>query len=269
MLLLHGFGDTPQTLRYLAADLFAHGYDVRVPLLPGHGRTLASFDATPHSEWLAFAKAELMAMRARYPWVGLCGLSMGGALATLLAAEVHDLPVLVLISPYLGMPLHIRAAVAFAPLWSEYVGAITAMSPRSIHDPEEREKNLAYGAVTGRALRELSRLVKLAQRALPEISAPTLLIQSREDNRISTGVAERAFARLGAMEKRLVFTSGAGHIITVDYGKERVFEEVRAWLEHAWTKRAWLGGGPGTVPPEPDVTNGLTPSGQQFEKPTL
>ena len=95
---MHGFGDTPQTLQYLADDLFAHGYDVRAPLLPGHGRTLSVFDATSHMEWIAAAKAELMAMRARYGWVGVCGLSMGGALATIIAAEVRDIPSLVHVS---------------------------------------------------------------------------------------------------------------------------------------------------------------------------
>ena len=43
VLLLHGFGDTPQTLHYVADALFAAGYTVRAPLLPGHGRTLAEF----------------------------------------------------------------------------------------------------------------------------------------------------------------------------------------------------------------------------------
>ena len=35
---------------------------------------------------------------------------------------------------------------------------------------------------------------------------------------------------LGAQEKKLIWTEGAGHIITVDYGREHVFTEVEAWL---------------------------------------
>ena len=87
VLLVHGFGDTPQTLRYLADNLHAHGYDVRVPLLPGHGRSVSSFDSTPHTAWLDAVRAELLAMRARVPWVALGGLSMGGALSAIVAAE--------------------------------------------------------------------------------------------------------------------------------------------------------------------------------------
>jgi len=247
VLLLHGFGDTPQTLRYLAEDLASHGYDVRVPLLPGHGRTVEAFDRALHTEWIAAARSEFAEMRATYPWVALGGLSMGGALAVIVAAENPDLPALILLAPYLGMPWYMRMAATFAWLWSDRVGPIASTSDRSVHDPVERAKNLSYSAVTGRAMHELASIAKIARRALPHVTAPTLLMQSREDNRVASSVAERAFVALGATEKRLVFTHGAGHILTVDYGRERVFQEVRAWL----------GGGPGTAPPEPDVTDGV------------
>jgi carboxylesterase len=247
VLLLHGFGDTPQTLHYLAEDLAAHGYDVRVPLLPGHGRSVEVFDRTLHTEWIAAARAEFMGMRASHPWVALGGLSMGGALAVIVAAEVKDLPALVLLAPYLGMPCHMRMVAACAGLWSDLIGPISSTSNRSVHDPTERDKNLSYSAVTGRALHELASVEKIARSALPHVTARTLLMQSREDNRVRPLVAERAFAALGAAEKRLVFTKGAGHILTVDYGRERVFQEVRAWL----------GGGPGTDPPKPDVPDGI------------
>jgi carboxylesterase len=155
---------------------------------------------------------------------------MGGALAVLLGAENRDIPALVLIAPYLGMPRQIRLAAATHWLWGRLAGEINARSPRSIHDPIEREKNLAYGAVTGRALFELSKVVERAREALGGVTAPTLIIQSREDPRISPSVAEFALKKLGTKTKQLVWTEGAGHIITVDYGRERVFSEVESWL---------------------------------------
>ena len=244
ILLVHGFGDTPQTLRALASDLYASGYDVRVPLLPGHGRSVAMFDAATHEEWIGAVRAELAALRAKYSWVGLGGLSMGGALAAIAAADIPDIPALVLMAPYLGMPLYIRAAAACHSWWSPFMAPLAASSPDSIHDPVERVKNLAYGSVTGHALHELAAVVRLARLALPRIQAPTLIIQSRHDNRISERVAKRSFAALGSTRKELVLTDIGGHILTVDYGKERVFETIRAWLE----------GGPGTIPPTPDAS---------------
>jgi carboxylesterase len=155
---------------------------------------------------------------------------MGGALAVILASDQHEIPALVLIAPYLGMPRFLRVAAATHWLWGKVLGERSARNPRSIHDPIEREKNLAYGAVTGRELYELSRIVRAARKSMSDVRAPTLIIQSREDPRLSPAVAELALSTLGSEQKKLVWTEGAGHIITVDYGRERVFSEVERWL---------------------------------------
>jgi carboxylesterase len=230
VLLLHGFGDTPQTLSLLARRLHKAGYSVLVPLLPGHGRSMRDFKQSRADEWIEAARNALLTMREKSHAVSVVGLSMGGALAVLLAAESLDIPALILIAPYLGMPPVLRLAAATHWIWGGVAGEINGRSPRSIRDPIEREKNLAYGAVTARALFELSRVMTRARKALPRVTAPTLIVQSREDPRVAPEVAEFAVKEIGATEKRLVFTEGAGHIITVDYGRERVFSEVEKWL---------------------------------------
>ena len=231
VLLLHGFGDTPQTLALLARRLSKSGYSVLVPLLPGHGRSPESFAKSRASEWIAAVNDAYAGMHARHDAVSVVGLSMGGALAVLLAGEQSEIPALVLIAPYLGMPRFLRVAAATHWLWGKLMGEMSARNPRSIHDPIEREKNLAYGAVTGRELHELSQIVRGARKSLGGVRAPTLIIQSREDPRLSPAVAEFALRTLGSEQKKLVWTEGAGHIITVDYGRERIFSEVERWLD--------------------------------------
>jgi carboxylesterase len=230
VLLLHGFGDTPQTLALLARKLHKSGYSLYAPLLPGHGRNMDAFGKSRATDWIAASKSALAEMRRRHNSVFVVGLSMGGALAVLLAAELDDIPALVLIAPYLGMPRSLRLAASTHWAWERFVKEVNSRDPRSIRDPIEREKNLAYGAVTGRTLFELSKVVRLARRSLPRVKAPTLIIQSREDPRCPPEIAEFALQALGAREKKLIWTEGAGHIITVDYGRERVFTEVEQWL---------------------------------------
>jgi carboxylesterase len=230
VLLLHGFGDTPQTLSLLARRLHKSGYSVYSPLLPGHGRNTTAFEKTRARDWIAAAKEAYGQMRLRHDTVCVVGLSMGGALAVLIAAEIERMPALVLIAPYLGMPWMLRAAAATHLVWGRFAGEISARSPRSIHDPIEREKNLAYGVITGRGLFELSKIVRMARKSLAKVKAPTLIIQSREDPRVAPGVATLALGALGASEKKLVWVEGAGHIITVDYGRELVFSGVEKWL---------------------------------------
>jgi carboxylesterase len=230
VLLLHGFGDTPQTLALLARRLHKSGYSLYAPLLPGHGRDMESFGRTGASDWVDAAKGAFIQMQSRHEKVSVVGLSMGAALAVLVASEQADVPALVLVAPYLGMPRILRLAAATHSLWGRFAGEINSRDVRSVRDPMEREKNLAYGKVTGRALFELWQVVRRARHALSRVTAPTLIIQSREDPRCRPETAEFALRALGAAEKKLVWTVGGGHIITVDYGREFVFNQVENWL---------------------------------------
>ena len=234
VLLLHGGGDTPQTLRYLAEYLHARGYNVRAPLLPGHGRTLREFSTVRSADLSEAARAAYRDLELEHRWVGIVGLSMGGALAVQLAAENTQLPALVLLAPYLAMPSHIALAARLAPAWGAIVPYVRAVDPsarHSIQDQAEAKRSLAYGVFTPAALRTLLATVTRGAAALPNVQAPTLMIQSREDNRIPPEAAQRAFDRIGGTEKELVWITGAGHVITVDRGRERVFELLADWLE--------------------------------------
>lgn len=230
ILLLHGFGDTPQTLQLLARSINSAGVDVVAPLLPGHGRTVEAFTKTGRSEWIGAARDELARLRATHESVSVGGLSMGGAIAAILAAETQGLTSLVMMAPYLNMPRRLKVLSASHWLWGRVVGTRRSRNPGSILDETERAKNLGYGIFSGRLIYELWRLATMARRGLPKIVVPTLLIQSRTDSRVAPAIAEHAFAAIGSKEKRLVWIEGAGHIITVDYGREKVFDEVKSWL---------------------------------------
>src|SRR3954467_1800747 len=116
ILLLHGGGDTPQTLRYLAEYLYARGYNVRVPLLPGHGRSLRDFSSVGVDDWMETARSAYRELTERHRWVAIGGLSMGGALAARLAAEQSP-PALALMAPYFAMPRYVTVAARLSYLW--------------------------------------------------------------------------------------------------------------------------------------------------------
>ena len=245
VLILHGFGDTPQTLHYLADHLHGLGFTVHAPLLPGHGRTLAEFGDTSADAWLAAADAELVALRRRFEFVGLVGLSMGGALSVILAARhggrsidaaggprlaARGPDALILLAPYLSMRARAERVATLHWLISPFATYLPSREEASIRDPRERAHSRGFGTVTPGLVRELRRVVRWAQHALPDVRQPTLVIQSREDNRIEEAAAARSFDRLGAVEKRFVWTEGSGHVITVDTGRERVLELTGEWL---------------------------------------
>lgn len=233
-LLMHGFGDTPQTVQLLARYLHAtHGWTVRAPLLPGHGRTLADFDASGASDWRSAMHREYTVLKSEYATVVLVGLSMGGALATLEAAQDTTLPALVLLAPYLTPP---ASAQRLAPL----AGVINLLMPYvaggdrelSIFDPDARALALGYGAAPPKRIRDLVSVAHDARFAAADVRAPTLLVHSRSDYRIPVPLAEshpELFSNAFAREQKWV--TGCGHVITVDRCREQVWAATAEWLE--------------------------------------
>src|SRR5256714_9198420 len=214
VLLLHGFGDTPQTLSLFARHLVKRGFAVYAPLLPGHGRTMKEFMRSRADDWVRAAMNALTDMRRRYATVSVSGLSMGGALAVIIAADRTDIKSLVLFAPYLGMPRWLRGAALTFWAWGRMVGPVRAESPLSIHDPIEREKNLAYGEVTGRMIFELARVVRRADDALPEVSAAALINHSTEEPRGAPAVAEKHLKKHASPDKKTMLTSWPRHAIS-------------------------------------------------------
>lgn len=232
VLLIHGFGDSPDTLRFLAADLHARGLSVYAPLLPGHGRTLEAFRASARGAWLSAARDAYTNVAARFERVGVVGLSMGGALAVLVTTDQAQVAALALLAPYIEPPRRVRWFARAAPVAGmvmPYVGRGVG-NPRSIRDPEEQARSLGYGTMTPRHVADLDALATEARGVLARVRAPTLYVQSREDNRLTIKAAEETFEAIGAPVKRLEWVTGSGHVITVDYARDRVDELVASWM---------------------------------------
>lgn len=229
VLVLHGFGDTPQSLRHLVAHLHTAGCTVHAPLLPGHGRTPQDFDAVTADELMGAARSALAALREQSSEVALVGVSMGGAIATILAAEQPP-SALVLIAPYLEMGPAAEWSTRMHWAWGWMGPFVRSGGDLSISDPEERVRSLSYGIVTSRVLRMLQTVARRGSAMLPRVMVPTLMIQSRDDNRIAAHAAERAFGRIGATDKRLVWAEGGRHVLTVDFGYEHVQQLATDWI---------------------------------------
>ncbi len=230
VLLVHGAGDTPQTLRALGDYLHGLGFAVSAPLLPGHGRNVRDFRHVTPDAWHAVVNDAYDALAAGRPWTGIVGLSMGAALAAATAADRPAASALVLLAPYVELPRWLRVAATMSRMAGMVSPYFSAADDRSIRDPEADARSLAYGVFTPAALRGLRRTADRGRAALSRVRTPTLIVQSRQDNRVRPAVAARALERLGAADKRLEWVSDGGHVITVDYGKERVFALAADWL---------------------------------------
>ncbi len=237
VLLFHGFGDTPQTFEYLARRLAADGFGIHVPLLPGHGRSREEFKDSRAAEWTSAARAYVASERLRYDQLAVGGLSMGAALAVI-AADGAAVSSLLLFAPYLGMPFPLCLAARGHRLIQTFVRTAESKHPGSIQDPAEARKNLAHSFVTPRLLRELSIVVGCAKDSLARVKSPVLVVQSREDPRVSGRLTRRRFNKLDVSDKKLLWTSSGGHVVTADSCREEVAAETLRWLRVRMKKPA-------------------------------
>ena len=134
------------------------------------------------------------------------------------------------VAPYVSIPRRARMVARFHPLWELVTPYFRSGGERSIHDPVERVAARGYGVLTPRLLFELSRVVRRVQVSLPRVRVPTLVIHGMNDERIPPDAAAREYARLGAAEKQLVWVDQGGHVLTVDYGRDRVIGLISDWL---------------------------------------
>jgi carboxylesterase len=238
VVLLHGYNDSPQTLRSPAADFHAAGWTVYVPLLPGHGRALQAFAASTADDWIDAGRGAVREALQRHRRVAVGGLSMGGAIALIVAADQPAVHGAVLFAPFLVHSRQLGAIAATWPLvnlWTKYLTG--GKTTRSIRDPEAREAIIAYRCSTPRLLREIQRVVRQARAALPNVTQPVFMAQSADDYRIPPSQAQDAFNALGSTDKHLHWTTGNGHVITMDYGHEELSAEAVQWLELRVPKR--------------------------------
>ena len=229
-LLLHGFGDTPQSLEFLAQRLANAGWSVSVPLLPGHARTLKQFDASRASDWVQAAHGAYEDLMRKHETVVLCGQSMGADLA-LEMESARPVPALVLLAPYIAMPAIARLGATLWPFFQWVVPIIYTRDRRSLHDPEAGAKSLAYGYTSPRLLSELWKVVRHARRHLAQVRSPTLIVHSRQDNRVAAADVAAAAALIEHPVKSIQWVSGCGHVLAADYCKDTVATLVIDWFE--------------------------------------
>lgn len=222
-LLLHGFTSCPFQLRLLGNFLSEAGYTVSIPLLPGHGTSPKDLRKCNWSEWYEKSKTELFELRKKCEKVYLIGLSMGGSLALHLAAH-YEINGIVAMAP----GLHLQNKFVFL---SHYIHWLYPYSKkRSGVDIRAKEKTVSYNKIPVRSLSQLIKLFKHLKYDLNDIYAPLLIIHAKEDHVIDEKSVVEIYENVSSKNKRILELNESYHIITLDIEKEKVFREIKNFL---------------------------------------
>lgn len=215
-LIIHGFTSTPESMRSVADAVGEAGYQVELPLLPGHGTTWQDLASTPAEAVLDAVSAAYDRLHERCEVVVPVGLSMGGALALWVAAQKQSGGVVV-INPGLrlapGTGLFARAASRFKPTIASIAGDIA--KPGAAED--------AYEVTPLRAVWQLDRLFARARTALPRLGdagTPVLLLRSPIDKVV--GSASSHLLKRTLPHTTEVILRRSRHVAPLDHDAELV-----------------------------------------------
>ena len=225
-LCLHGLTGTPYEVRPLGQALSAAGIAALGPALPGHNETPERLAAVAHGTWLEAARGAFRELRAVHERVFVVGLSMGGLIALLLAAEER-----VDAAAVIGVPLRLRApGVRLVPLLKRLVRFVPKSSGSDIRDPDARARHPSYDRMPLAAIHELVRLQRRVRAALPRIRAPLLVAHGAHDRTAHPDDAREILARVGSREREHLVLAASGHVVPVDRDGPRLAAALVSFL---------------------------------------
>lgn len=233
-LLFHGFTGSPYEVLPLGHHFANVGMRAVGPLLPGHGRTPARLAQATADQFMDVATQALFELTDDGRPVVLGGLSMGGLVATCLAAA-HPTRVkaLVLLAPAFRLRPEGQVAVRLAQLG---IAPLFPIIPKGTPggdcaDAEGRKRNPGYLVIPVGGLPALGAMQKAGSASLGSVTTPVCIIQGARDRTVPASVARalpKKLRRAPLVELHLMKKSR--HLLPLDVERDTVFAIAEGFL---------------------------------------
>ncbi|MFQ6484203.1 alpha/beta hydrolase [Brachybacterium epidermidis] len=226
LLLCHGFTGSPQSMRPWGEDHAGRGWEVELPLLPGHATDWRELARTRWQDWYGHVRGVAEELSAEHGPIAVGGLSMGGALSLLLAADPGlrgRIAALVLVNPGLSLP----PVAALSGLMAPFVPTLPGIAS-DIAAPGVSEEG--YDRLPMRAVGELQGLFSQVRRSLDAVDVPVLLATSREDHTVPARDSRAIAAGVRGPVERLPLLR-SHHVATLDHDAPVLFDTSARFLD--------------------------------------
>ena len=221
---MHGFTGNPYSMRPLAERCAAAGYSVELPRLPGHGTSLEDLVPRRWPDFVAVALDAYDELARRCEKVAVVGLSVGGGLTALIAEERQSVTGCVFINPMLKGP----GADMEQGLRDLIDSGLEVLETDSKSDiKKEGTTEAKYEGWPLRALQSVIDGVEAVDANLSKITAPSLLLSSREDHTVAPENGDEIVEKSSGPVER-IWLEESYHVATLDNDQELV---ERATLE--------------------------------------
>jgi esterase/lipase len=221
--LIHGFTGGPYELAPLAAYLKEHtDWHIEMPTLPGHGEELELNDVT-YEEWIKVAENSFLRMIEDDDEIYLIGFSMGGMIASYLAAKynVKKLVLLATSGKYLDFK-QIRM-----DLHEVIRDGMKGELESNQHYTHYKKKS---GKVPMRANIEFIKLVQYTKPFLNEVDVPVLIAHGKKDGMVPYKTAYYLDKKIQSENKELILLEESRHQLCLGEDSDTVNEIVYNFL---------------------------------------
>lgn len=236
VLILHGFTDTVHSMSILEPPLNDLGLPYRIPSLRGHGSdSPEALRDVSWKDWIDDANEALYDLLNEVDKALVIGYSMGGLIGINVAANHSDLiDSLILVAAV----VQIKAPIAPGRLLSVFTPFIVKLIKKWPMPPEYVEPALAknhdsYPWAPTDAIASLFELSKVARKRLNEVSAPTLIIQSRNDTTAASECPEIISNGIATPidKKQIIWFGKTGHEMFRDCERNEVLKVVLSFVK--------------------------------------
>ncbi len=227
-LFVHGFTASPYEGKEIGERLHAEfGVTVSIPLLPGHGTRPEELINIRWLDWYLKVREEYYQLKGVCEKIFVCGQSMGAALSLHLAAHHSVAGVITLAGAVFLKDWRLK----LLPLARHLLTYQYKSKGPDIRNAELKETIPNYRKYPIRSVYELLNLLRHTKEDLPEVTAPALLIHSQKDRTVHISNLEYIYRHISSSEKRKVILEQSYHLISIDVEKEKVYQEIRSFVE--------------------------------------
>ena len=221
-LIIHGYTGGPYELSPLIDHLKeVTDWQISVPVLTGHGDenlTDACFE-----DWLADGRRAIEALFEKCETVYVIGFSMGGMIASYLAATYPVKKLVLLSTARKYLSVKYLSTYVTDMIEDGFKGRLEE-NPVYLHYRNKIE------AVPLSANIEFMKLVSYTKKYLPDVLAPTFIAQGQKDALVPADTAYDIYNELGSKDKEAVFFENSNHLICLGRDRFVLIKMIDAFL---------------------------------------
>lgn len=231
VLLLHGFSGTTADVRMLGRFLQKKGYTVHAPLYRGHGVPPEKLMHYSPDDWWEDVLEGYQHLKALgYEEIAVAGLSLGGVFSLKLGYTERITGIIPMCAP-----MTIKSKERLAEGVLDYAKRYKKREGKS-EETIQREVE-AFRAVPKDKIYAVQALIQTVRDHLDMIYTPTFVVQATNDEIVNPQSASLIYETVESEVKALKWYDHATHVITLSREKEKLHEDILAFLEQLpWSK---------------------------------